>query len=339
MRALVYTAPNIVEVRDVPLGELQAGKARIRVKYAGICGTDMDIIAGRHQRARPPLVLGHEFVGTIEAINGDGGAFRAGERVTAYPLISCGICCACRMGLPNACHSLNLLGIDCPGGDAEYVDCDTATLARVPMGMTDAAAAVVEPFAVAYRAVRQAGFKPMDTAAIIGAGPIGLIVGTILKRFAASRVFISDTNPARLAIAEPLGLEPVLVPDEDFAARVAQNTPGGGADVAFECSGSADGALTMTKVCRTAGTVCIPGIHGTPRPVSLLDVQVKELRFVGTRVYTPLQFREAIDYALMMQGDLEKIVSHIIPLAEAASAFALIRDASILTGKVLIDCR
>ena len=101
MKTLVYAAPEKVEVREMPVPEPKEGQVRIRVSYCGICGSDIGIFAGKHPRAKAPLVLGHEFIGTIDAINGGSGKFNVGDRVSAYPLLSCGHCFACKTGIPH----------------------------------------------------------------------------------------------------------------------------------------------------------------------------------------------------------------------------------------------
>ena len=124
MKTLVYAAPEKVEVRDMPVPEPKEGQVRIRVSYCGICGSDIGIFAGKHPRAKAPLVLGHEFIGTIESINGGSGRFKVGDRVSPYPLLSCGHCFACKTGIPHVCQTLKLIGIDVDGGIAEYVTCE-----------------------------------------------------------------------------------------------------------------------------------------------------------------------------------------------------------------------
>ena len=169
MKTLVYAAPEKVEVREMPVPEPKEGQVRIRVSYCGICGSDIGIFAGKHPRAKAPLVLGHEFIGTIDAINGGSGKFNVGDRVSAYPLLSCGHCFACKTGIPHVCQTLKLIGIDVDGGIAEYVTCDEDVLFKIDEAVSDKAAAVIEPLAVIVRTMHQANFQTRDTAAVIGA--------------------------------------------------------------------------------------------------------------------------------------------------------------------------
>jgi threonine dehydrogenase-like Zn-dependent dehydrogenase len=339
MKALVYTGPESVEVREVPVPALSDGQVRIRVTYCGICGSDIGIYTGKHPRAKAPLVLGHEFIGIVDEMKGCTGLFHPGDRVVAYPLLSCGHCIACQEGRPNACKTLGLIGIDRDGGIANYVNCSENVLFRVPDTLSDRAAAVIEPLAVIVRTLHLAGFKSLDTAAIIGAGPIGVLTGIMLKHSGASRIVISDIDEARLALCRELGLETVQARETDFITYIRDTTNGDGVDAVFECSGTEPAAMQITKLCRIGGTICITGVHKLPHAVDLQDLNFKEQTMVGSRCYTPREFGQAVAYAAEIAPELEKVVSHIVPINESYRVFDMIKDPAVNTVKVLVDCR
>ena len=339
MKTLVYAAPERVEVREMPVPEPKEGQVRIRVSYCGICGSDIGIYSGKHPRAKAPLVLGHEFIGTIDAINGGSGRFQVGDRVSAYPLLSCGHCFACKTGIPHVCQTLKLIGIDVDGGIAEYVTCDESVLFQIDDSVSDKAAAVIEPLAVIIRTMHQADFQLRDTAAIIGAGPIGILTGIVLKHAGASRIIISDVDEMRLAMCRKLGFETVNVKQESMTDYVNKVTEQTGVDIVFECSGSESSALEVTKLCRIGGTICLTGVHKVPHAVNLQDVNFKEQTLVGSRVYTMCEFGQAVEYAKEIGTELEQVVTQIVPLGEAHKVFDMIKDPSIMTVKVLVDCR
>lgn len=338
MKTLVYSGPEKVEVQERPPAELKEGQVRIKVHYCGICGSDIGIFSGKHPRAKAPLVLGHEFVGTIEEIKGGSSRFKVGDRVAPYPLLSCGECFACRTGIPHVCRSLRLIGIDVDGGIAEYVNCDEDVLFKLDDDLSDRAAAVIEPLAVIIRTMHQADFQMLDTAAVIGAGPIGVLTGIVLKNAGASRIIISDVDRERLKICRNFGFETVNVLDQDLAEYVALQTGGTGVDVVFECSGSASAAEQMTEICRIGGKICLTGVHKEPHAVNLQDVNFKEQTLVGSRVYTKREFGQAVQYAGRIADDLERVVTHIVDLKNADTVFGLIRDPQESTLKVLVDC-
>lgn len=336
MKALVYAGPKQAVLREVPAPAPKEGAVRVDVDYCGICGSDIGIYLGTHPRAKAPLIFGHEFLGRVAE---DGKRFKKGDRVVAYPLLSCGHCRACRTGNAHVCNSLGLIGIDVDGGVCESLYVDEDVLFKVPDGVSDRAAVVIEPLAVILRAVHQAEFKGRDVAVVIGAGPIGMLTGIVLKNLGAARVFISDVAEKRLALAAELGLTPVNVTREDLEQVVKDATDGEGCDVLFECSGSPQGAMDMTRITRVSGTICMVSVHKKPHEVNLQQLNFKEQWMIGTRVYTKEEFRQTVEYAKDIQPQLEKVVTHIVPLKEAEKVFDMIADTSLGTVKVVVDCK
>ena len=301
MKALVYAGPKQAVLQDVPAPVPKEGAVKVDVDYCGICGSDIGIFLGTHPRAKAPLIFGHEFLGKVAE---DGKRFKKGDRVVAYPLLSCGHCRACRTGNAHVCNSLGLIGIDVDGGVCESLYVDEDVLFKVPDGVSDRAAVV------------------------IGAGPIGMLTGIVLKNLGAAQVFISDVAEKRLALAAELGLTPVNVMKEDLEQVVKAATDGEGCDVLFECSGSPQGAMDMTKITRVSGTICMVSVHKVPHEVNLQQLNFKEQWMIGTRVYTK-----------DLQPQLEKVVTHIVPMREAEKVFDMIADTSLGTVKVVVDCK
>lgn len=336
MKALVYVAPKKVEVKEVALREKREGEVKLKMKYCGICGSDIGIFLGTHPRAKAPLVLGHEFLGEVME---DGKKFKKGDRVVAFPLLYCGSCRACRTGNAHVCNTLGLIGIDADGGLSQYGYVQEDVLFKVPDGVSDKAAAVIEPLAVIIRAIHQSNFKALDVCAVIGAGPIGMITGMMLLHMGAEKVFISDVDAKRLERAKEFGMIPVNVKEEDMEKTVKAATDGEGADVLFECSGAEIAAMQMTDITRVSGSICMTSVHKAPHAVNLRDLNFKEQTLVGTRVYTKEEFRQAVEYSVQIKEDLEKIVSHIVPMKESHKVFDMIADPEYGTVKVLVDCQ
>ncbi|WP_321342976.1 alcohol dehydrogenase catalytic domain-containing protein [Breoghania sp.] len=338
MKALVYTGPKSVEVRDVATPEKRAGAVRLRLHYCGVCGTDIGIYSGKHPRATAPLVLGHEFVGTVEEAP-EGSSFKVGDRAVAYPLLSCGHCHACRNGQPHVCASLRLIGIDGDGGMAETLWVDENVMFKVPDTLSDRIAALVEPLAVVVRTLHQANFAFTQSAVVMGAGPIGLLTAIVLKHAGASKIIISDVDDGRLNLCREMGFDAVDVRKQDLIEHVMAETGGDGADALFECSGVASSALDMTKLVRVQGVICMTATHKEPHAVSLIDVNFKELTIVGSRVYTMTEFGAALDLAQQMIPDLEKVITQEVPLTGSDKIFDMIADPSVTTVKILVDCQ
>lgn len=336
MKALVYAGPKKAELRDVETGEKKEGQIKIDVTHCGVCGSDIGIYLGTHPRAKAPLVFGHEFLGVAAE---DGKRIKKGDRVVPYPLLSCGHCKACRNGNEHVCNTLGLIGIDVDGGMCESVYVDEDVLYKVPEGVSDKAAAVIEPLAVLVHAIHMSGFEPLDTAVVAGAGPIGMLCAVMLKHAGASQIFISDVAEKRLEAARELGMIPVNPLKEDLEAVVKAATDGEGCDVFFECSGAAAAAVQMTDVTRVRGKICMVSVHKQPHEVNLRDVNFKEQTLVGTRVYTKDEFGQAVELTKKLESQLEKIVTHVVPLRESEKVFDMIADPECGTIKVVVDCK
>lgn len=335
MKALIYDGPKKAKVVNLPEPSPEEGKVKVNVKYCGICGSDIGIYLGTHPRAQAPLIFGHEFVGTVAS---DGKKFKIGDKVTAYPLLSCGECLACRTGNMHVCNTLGLIGIDVDGGVCQSLYVDEDVLFKVPDGISDKVAAVIEPLAVVLRAIHQVKFQARESAVVVGAGPIGILTGLLLIKNGASKVFISDISEERLSLAKELGLIPVNVTKENLKDRVKKETDNEGCDVLFECSGSQAAALEMTEITRVSGRICMVSVHKEAHLVDLRQINFKEQMMIGTRVYTKEEFRQAVDYSKEIEKELEKIVTHIVPLEESYKVFDMIADESFGTVKVLVDC-
>lgn len=200
MLSVVVDRPNSLNLREMPLPEPAAGEVRVRVRYAGICGSDLHIYRGHNPFVSYPRVIGHEFVGRVESVGTSVDAARIGELVAVDPVISCGQCHACRIGRQNVCSKLVVLGVHRDGGFSEYVCAPARNAYRIPEGIADSCAAIVEPFAVAANVTARTGVLPEDVALIYGAGTVGLTILQVLKRVHGIRAFITDRLDERLAM-------------------------------------------------------------------------------------------------------------------------------------------
>lgn len=338
IKALVYLGPNNVKYQDVADLKTKPKHAKIKIKYCGVCGGDRGIVAGTHPRAKAPLVVGHEFVGVIEEISENNKNLRVGDRVVAYPLISCGTCLPCRTGSPHICKTLKLLGIDIDGAMAEYALVDERVLFKVDDNVSDEVAALIEPLAVIVRAIHQSKFKLLDSTVVMGAGPIGIITAIVLRHSGASKIVISDLDNSRIELCRELGFRAVNIKDESLKDVVDEMTNYEGVDIVFEASGTEPATFESTELAKMGGMICMTGIHKAPHVLNLPQFSFKEQKIVATRVYTKHEFEQAVNFAKEIHDELEKLVSHIIPLKEGDKAFDYINDPNVNTVKVLLDC-
>jgi 2-desacetyl-2-hydroxyethyl bacteriochlorophyllide A dehydrogenase len=318
MLAARYLAPNRIEPVEVPIVPIGADDALIKVRACGFCGSDIGIISGVHPRARPPLTVGHEFCGVIAALGSAQSGIGLGDPVTVYPLISCGICSACRNDYPHVCSKLRLYGFDAEGAMAEYIRVPISSLIPLPPDMPPETGALIEPLAVAVHAVSRATWAVDTTAVVIGAGPIGLLTGLVAKARGVPQVLITDILHSRLQLAHEVGL--VAVHTDELSGIVAELTDGEGVDLVFECAGASGSARDMTAITRPRGTIVNVSVFKQPVPVDLQAVNFKELTLLGSRVYTRNDFAEAVRLASGLP--LKKLITHRFPLHEAATAYA-----------------
>ncbi len=310
MKAAVTVEWNKMEVQETPIPEPGPGEALVRVKLAGICGSDVHIFQGHHPTAVSPVAQGHEFVGTLEKVNGANINAAIGDRVVVEPLISCGVCEACREGHMHVCRNLGLLGIHRHGAFAEYVVVDAAKVIRVPDTLSNELAALTEPVAVAAHVTARGGLQKGDRTLVIGAGPIGLIVAMMCE-WAGATVALVEINPERIEQAKSLGFT-VVNANGDAAADALALTDGEGFDQVYEASGAAPAAALATEVCRIRGTIV--GI-GFPSPPPAFDVRAlifKELHLVGSRVYTLDDFHRTVRMMANLNADQRERLAALI---------------------------
>ncbi|MBC7331387.1 MAG: alcohol dehydrogenase catalytic domain-containing protein [Synergistetes bacterium] len=317
MKALVYEGPHEVRFKDVPVPQLKEGEALIRVAYAGICGSDLMISAGKHPRARPPLILGHEFCGEVVDVYDSKDKGWVGKRVAVEPLISCGECRPCLEGNYHVCEKLGFYGIDAPGGMAEYVAVSTGRLYDVE-GLSLEDAALVEPLAVAVHAVRRSNFKVGERAVVFGGGAIGNLLSQVLLSSGASEVIVSEVSSYRREYLKKLPIK-VVSPDEGALEN-------NGADVVFEAAGVPETVEKALDVTRVRGTLVQVGLPKAPVPSNLVKLAFKEITWIGCRVYNRWDYLASID--LLRQGKINKeaLITHILPLEEGANGIEMLKS-------------
>jgi 2-desacetyl-2-hydroxyethyl bacteriochlorophyllide A dehydrogenase len=312
------------------------GEVAIDVAYTGICGTDMHIFHGHMDgRVSRPLTPGHEMSGTVAQLGVGVTDLGIGDKVVVMPLDWCGECYACEHGYTNVCHRLRFLGIDAPGSMQQSWVVPARVVLPVPDHVELSHAALVEPVAVAVHDVRRAGVAVGDRVVVIGGGPIGQLIAWVARR-RGSEVALSEPDPARREFAGADGFTVVDPTATDVAEWVADWSPHGGADIAFEVSATKAGARAMTDVLVARGRAVIVGIHSEPPPVDLHRCFWRELTLIGARVYERADFAEAVD--LVASGDipLDRFISAVYPLTSAGEAFTRL-DAGEGVMKVLVD--
>ena len=320
MKAIQYLSANHIEVCDVEMPKVPEGWALIKVSHAGICGTDLNIYAGTHPRARAPLTMGHEFSGVVAQ---DCERFQTGTRVTAYPLISCGKCEPCVTGNKHVCNTLGLYGIDTAGGMAEYVVIPQEQLIPLPENVSFKVGAFIEPIAVTVHTLRETGFTPGDNTIIFGCGTIGLCLALTLKQFGAGDMLLVETDAARLALARELGFEAINPMEVNLDEVVASHTKGNGFDRVYDCAGVNAVAACLLDVVKVRGQIVIVASYKKPPQMPFFKGMAKEVSIHFVRVYRQKDFEIAAKMAVN-EPLFEKIITHVLPAAEAQKGFDLL---------------
>jgi 2-desacetyl-2-hydroxyethyl bacteriochlorophyllide A dehydrogenase len=318
MKAIVFESTEHISVKDVPIPSVQGDNTLIRVACAGICGSDMTIYCGKHPRARAPLVLGHEFSGYIASKNPN---IPEGRLVTVYPYMYCGVCEICESGRQNACPSVRLIGIDRDGGMAEYVSVPNDSIFPAPPGVSPKLAAFIEPCGISVHAMIRGGYRSGDSAAIFGAGPIGLAVAITLRANGAKDMILIEPNESRSAIAKSLGFNAVAA--ESALGSILEATDGRGADCVFDCAGHQSAIDIIPDAVKCGGSVVLVAGYKNPPVMDFQKGMMREFTIRFVRNCKRRDFRIAAELVTQFAAEYEALLSDALTIDEAQKGFDL----------------
>ena len=337
MRALRVIEPNVLQVTEVPAPPRRPGEVRIRVEYAGVCGSDMAIIDGSYPYSPYPLTPGHEFCGRVAEAD-TGSAYRVGDLVTALPVLTCGACAGCLAGEENHCVSLSIIGVHRDGAYAEEIVAPESLLIRVPEGLPADIAAMIEPTAVATHINRRAGVSSGQSVAVIGAGVIGNLIFQVSKARGAGRVLAIDRVEQRLKLARELGVDwAINSADVDPVAFTREHLKAG-FDVVFDLVGkeaTVEQAIQMARPGGVVGLIAVP--HGTGKfAFNYGDAFRKELSLAFSRLYDSRDFEQAVQLLAGQRIAAAPLISHRMGLSEGVAAIELLRNHPDTAFKILL---
>lgn len=324
MKAAVLRAPRDLRVEAAADPAPAADEALVRVRAAGICGTDFRIWNGDRPVAYP-RILGHEFVGEVAAVGAGVANVKPGDDVAVEPNYSCGTCPLCREGNRNLCLSRTAVGIDVDGGFAELARVPARCCWVAPAGLPPERLLLTEPLAVAVRAVGRSAARAGETAAVLGAGTLGLLAVQVLKSRGA-RVLAVSRSDRRLSLARDLGAEGVhslaAGPGADAARRFSGRE---GVDVVVETAGTPEAVEQAIELARPGGRVVLTGLPREPSRVHFFWVVRRELTLVGSMIYQA-EFPEAMRLLTTGAVKTEPLVTHRFDLDAIQEAFAAHRS-------------
>ncbi len=339
MRAAVLKNWLDLELTDIPVPVPNANEALIKVKLAGVCGSDITVYRGKHMTATVPTVLCHEILGTIVTLPaGYTCHFKVGQLVLMNPIISCGECSACKRGLTHVCENLKLLGIHADGGFAEYTKVGVDKLVALDEDIPDDVAILGEPFAVGYHIMVRSQIQPGDTVFISGGATVGLYIAIFAKAWGASRVIISEINEPRRQFVESMGIETINPSQTDAMDLMREVTGGGGFDVVYDTSGAASCVLQMPDLCRCGGKMLSLGLSGDAYQFIIGKVSFKEITLIGNRLYSQEDFEKGVRFLEdnWKAMGLDRMVTDRLTLSEINRAIEMMLSGENIC-KIIID--
>ncbi len=324
---MVYYKAYDVRLEDRPIPTLDEGEVLIKVAYSGICGSDVSIYMGKHPRATPPVIIGHEFSGEVVEIKAANSHLKVGDRVAVEPLFNCGHCYACVDGAYNSCINLKMPGHNTDGSFAEYAKAPVHRVYRIPEEVSMEVAATVEPTSVATGAVRRSRLKVGDHAVVLGGGPIGLLVGQVARLTSEVPVALVEVSDWRLELARKLGLDTIDAKQENVRQAIMDRTNGRGADVIFDAAGAAPLTEQISSFIKVRGQIVMVAMPKEPRPVDLGIFAFKQAEMIGCRAFTYGDCEAAIAMMAAKKIDVPSLISHVMPLEQYIEGLEMAKKA------------
>jgi len=326
MKALVLKKYNELIYEDVPEPKIEPEEVLLRIKACAVCGSDVHGMDGSTGRRIPPVIMGHEASGVVETVGEKVTGFTKGDRVTFDSTIYCGKCRFCRSGRINLCDNRKVLGVSCNdyrqnGAFAEYLALPQHIVKLLPEKVTFEEAALVEPVAVALHAVNRTPVTLNDSAVVVGAGTIGLLVIQLLRLGGCRRIIAVDTLQQRLELARKLGAtDGVAAAADDLPGQINKLAGGQGVDLAFDAVGITTALQTAVASLRKGGHLTLIGNLSSQAEFPLQSVVTKELSVNGSCASAG-EYDAGLDLLARGALDVRPLISAVQPLAEGAGWF------------------
>ncbi|MEQ0235593.1 Starvation-sensing protein RspB [Klebsiella pasteurii] len=335
MKSIVIRQPNELVIEERPIPQPAAGEVRVKIKLAGICGSDSHIYRGHNPFAKYPRVIGHEFFGVIDAI-GEGVTDKAvGQRVSVDPVISCGHCYPCSVGKPNVCTSLVVLGVHRDGGFSEYAVVPAKNAWRVPDNVSDSHAVMIEPFTIAANVTGHVLPTDKDIALVYGAGPMGLTTIQVLKRvYRVKQVIVVDRIDERLQMAQRNGADWVINNSDE---PLAETLKAKGILPTLIIDAACHPAILQEAVnlASPAARIVLMGFSTEPSQVAQQGITGKELSIFSSRLNAN-KFPVVIKWLEQGLINPEELITHQFAYQQVIDALELFENDRKRCCKVLL---
>ena len=341
MKALVHTEPYKFEFKDVPQPKPGDEEILVRVKAVGICGSDVHGYTGKTGRRIPPIIMGHEASGVVEAVGKKAKNVVVGDRITFDSTVYCNQCQWCRMGRVNLCDNRQVLGVSIPafrrdGCLAEYVVMPWWITYKLPDAVSFEEAALVEPAGVSMHAARITPIDVNDVVAVVGAGPIGLFAIQAVKVKGAGKVIAFDVREERLALARQLGADITINPSAgDIVEELKRVVGRSDVDAVLDAVGVPPAFDLGFKIVKRGGNLTLIG-NVTPQiTMNWQDLVMRELNIRGSFAIAN-EYRAVLD--LIAQGRIQTkpLISKTLPLSEGQAAFDVLHKGDPKLFKIVL---
>ncbi len=334
----VMTAPRQIIFREIPVPEPAPHEVLVKIMRIGVCGSDIHVYHGKHPFTKYPITQGHEVSGRIEKLGADVKGLRVGQKVTIEPQVFCGQCHPCTHGKYNLCEELKVMGFQTTGTASEYFAVDSSKITPLPDAMTYDEGAMIEPLAVTVHAVRRMGSVKGLKVAVLGAGPIGILLAQSAKAMGAAETLITDVSDYRLELAKHVGVDHcVNTARQDFGEAMISALGPDKADVIYDCAGNDITINQAIRCARKGSTIIMVAVFADLAKADLAVLNDHELDLNTSMMYRHEDYEEAIHLVDEGKIQLKPLMSKHFAFMDYLAAYQYIDANRETTMKVLID--